>query len=170
MSSKKYQEAPKLDQATGRVFGHEVIIDSDLFKLKLANAMKNIALQDSGMVELEKVEHCHFWRTYDSDGKKLIYSAPVAGHFHEITYEEGKAGEPVKVLKVSGPLRMVQKKIKGIMKVVPEPVNPDLEDNHTHEIEYLRSHKVESRTQNVRAAQMIGEEANKTSTISGIVG
>lgn len=144
------------------------LIESDLFRLKLATAMKNVALQDSGMVDLEKVEHTHFWRTYDSDGKKLNYSVPVAGHFHEIKYEETDG--VVRVISCSPPLRMGTQKIKGQIKTVPVPINPDLEDNHVHEVEYLRSHKVQPRIVNAQAQQMIGGEAVKLSTIPGIQG
>jgi hypothetical protein len=170
MSKKVFQEASKVDAQTGRIYSGQTIIESDLFKLNVANAMKNIAIQDSGQIELEKVEHIHFFRTVDSDGKKLIHCAPVAGHFHEIKYEEDKDGGPVKILSVSGPLRMGAQRVRGVMKTMPMPLNPDLEDNHTHEIEYLRSHKVESRSANAKALQMIGEEANKISNIPGIQG
>lgn len=144
------------------------LIESDLFRLKLATAMKNVALQDSGMIDLEKVEHTHFWRTYDSDGKKLNFSVPVAGHFHEIKYEETNG--VVKVISCSPPLRMGTQKVKGVTKMVPVPINPDLEDNHTHDVEYLRSHKVQPRIVNAAAQQMIGEVAVKNSGIQGIQG
>lgn len=170
MSKKQYTQSPQVDQQTGRVYGTEITIESDLFRLKLADAQKNIAIDDSGQIELEKVPHTHFWRTYDSDGKKLIHCAPVAGHFHEVKYEEDPNGGPVKIISVSGPLRMGLKKERGQLKSVPVPVNPDLEDNHTHEVEYLRSHKVVARSMNVKAIQLIGEEANKTTAPNGIIG
>ncbi len=167
---KKFVEGPKVDQESGRVYNGVGIIESDLFRLKLANAMKNIALPDSGQIDLEKVEHSHFWRTYDSDGKLMKYCAPVAGHFHEITFQEDPNGGPVKVVKVSGPMRMGQQRIRGQMRAVPIPVSEELEDNHVHETEYLKSHKVEARVTNVRAMQFIGEEAAKASSIPGVQG
>lgn len=170
MSKKIFTEAPKIDQSSGRVYSTGTIIESDLFKLNVANAMKNMAIQDSGQVELERVEHIHFFRTFDSDGKKMIHCAPVAGHFHTIEYKEDPSGGAVQIISCSPPLRMGLTRVRGQQKVVPVPLNEDLEDFHTHDVEYLRSHKVEARSQNLKAAQIIGEEASKTSTIAGIQG
>ena len=170
MTQKKYIDTPQLDESTGRVYGSELTIESDLFKLKVANTNKNIAIQESGQVDLEKVEHVHFFRTYDSDGTKQQFCVPVAGHFHEIEYVDDPKGGTVKIKRVSGPLRMVQKRVKGQIKNVPSPLHEDLEDNHTHEIEYLRSQKIQARAPNVRAMQLIGEEAQKGARVDGIQG
>lgn len=169
-NQKNFQEPTTVDQTTGRVYGHEITIESDLFKLKLSTCNKNVAIQDSGQVDLEKVEHIHFWRTVDSDGKKQTYCAPVAGHFHEIKFKDNGKNEPVEILSVSGPLKMGLTKVRGQIKTVPVPLHEDLEDNHTHEVEYLKSHKVQARAMNVKAIQMIGDEANKTTGVPGVIG
>lgn len=142
-------------------------VDSDLFRLKLAKAQKNVAWGD--VVRLEDVPHTHFFRTYDSDGKKLTMCASVAGHFHTIEYEDSADGV-AKIKSVSKAQHMVRRKIKGQWKNVVEFLPEHLEDEHTHEIEYLMSTEVDVRQANPNAIQMIGADAIKGQSIPGVAG
>lgn len=140
-------------------------IESDLFRLKIADAHKNVAWDDN--VRLEKVPHVHFFRTYDSDGRKLTQSASVGGHFHVIEYDDSK-DSTAKIKSISGPMHMVKRKIKGQWKSVAEPLPASLDDNHTHEFEYIMSVKLEARQQNPAAVQLIAADAIKTQPIPGV--
>lgn len=151
---------------TGRVYKQNVLIDSDLFKLQTAAANKNVAW--GGDVQLEPVDHNHFFHTYDSDGRRQSRSTPVAGHFHEIDWADGEPGEPSRIVSISGPMRLMKVKEKGRFKMKAVPVAEELEDNHTHKIAYIKSDSVEARQVNPRAVQMLGEEAMKTNPLPGV--
>lgn len=150
-----------------RIYKQNIRIESDLFKLQTAKAKKNVSWSD-GDIQLEEVEHVHFFHTYDSDGRRQDRSAPVGGHFHLVEFEEGKNGKPAKIKSISGPMKMAKVKEKGRWKQKPVPLSEELEDSHTHDIKYLKSDSVQAREHNVNAIQMVGEEAQKTAPIAGV--
>jgi len=154
---------------TTRRFNQGFRIESDTFQLTTSKLIKDInnKINDPFFV---KHDHQHIWRTFDSDGKKQIYSSPVGGHFHEITFEESKNGEPAKVLSISEPLTFGIEMVRGKPKKVAKPLAEYLEDKHTHEVLYLKSDVVESRVQNPKAINMIAEEAQKTAPVPGVLG
>lgn len=165
MAKKPYIE----EQTTeARQYKGSIKIESDLFKLLVEKTNKNMSFSE-GSVELEAVEHIHFWRTYDSDGRKLKYSAPIAGHFHEIEYKEMPSGR-VKIISCSGPLRMLTEKIKGKLVTHAVPLPDELEDKHTHDLKYLRSQTIAARETNSNAVNIMATEAQKTAPIAGIIG
>lgn len=143
-------------------------IASDLFRTSIEDTNKNVAWGED--VQLEKVPHVHFFRTYDSDGKRLTATNSVAGHFHNVEVEFQKNGEPAKIIAVGPAMRMVRKRVKGKWTNAPETLPPVLEDNHTHELEYIVSHTVEARQANPAAAQLVGQESQKTAPIPGVMG
>jgi hypothetical protein len=152
-----------------RKYKNESTIDSDLFRLKLAEANKNVSW-DEKVISLEKVAHTHFFHTFDSDGKKLKYSAAVGGHFHEIYYEENVDGVAI-ITGVSGPLNMVKRRLDdGRYVTQAEPLSSKLQDKHTHEIEYVMSQTVLKRTPNAEAIEVAASDANKTAPIQGVIG
>lgn len=157
--------AMKSDQK--RKYKGEQKIDSDLFRLKLAKARKNMSW-DEKKVQLEDVEHSHFFHTFDSDGRKQKYSAAVGGHFHEIFYEENEDGVAI-ITGISEPLQMVKRtNDEGRMVTVAEPLPAKLKDRHTHEIEYIQSQTITKRTANAQAIEVATIDANKTAPIAGV--
>jgi len=167
---KTYVTEEPLEKApeTTRRYRSQMKIESDLFKASLAQAMKNISWSE-GDIRLEAVPHVHFFRTFDSDGRQLHATNAVAGHFHMVKYEESDNG-PVKIISVSPAMRMVKRKIKGKFVQVAEKLNEALEDEHTHDLEYIMSSTINARESNAFAAQFIGNEANKTKPIPGVIG
>lgn len=157
---------PQAQQVQKRVIGGKAQIYTDLFKLDVAACNVNKSYND--VPDIYEQEHCHWFHTYDSDGKKQTRSIAVSGHFHVIEYEEQGEGLPVKVISVSGPMREVKKRIKGKWVKVVEPVSSDLEDNHTHNIIYKKTDIVEIRTQRVEVINAVAAEAQKTAPIAGV--
>lgn len=159
-----------------RVYKNEIQIKTDLFKLEVSKCNLNKAWNDA--VNLEEVEHVHFFHTYDSDGKLMGKRDPdgtilgrtnsVAGHFHVIEIEEQGANKPVKIISVSGPMREVKRRVRGKYVKVIEPVDSILEDNHTHDISYRRSENVRLREVVPEAVNLVAQEAQKTAPIPGV--
>ena len=150
-----------------RIFNNQLTFKTDLFKLEVADCHMNKSWVE-GHAELEAVEHVHFFHTYDSDGRKMNRSNIVAGHFHEIEFEEMDDGKPVKIKSVSGPMREVKRK-KGLKFIkVAEPVHSILEDTHTHKIKYRRSEEVTARQISAEAINIATSEAEKTAPVDGV--
>lgn len=172
MSKKVYVEETITETitqpTTQRTYKQDIKIESDLFKLNVSKMKKDVDnnKEDPNLIQLE---HCHTWRTYDSDGKRQQYCSPVGGHFHEITYEEDGNGV-VKVKSVSPPLTWGAKKIKGKFKKTAVPISDHLNDHHTHEVEYIESHKINARQQNPIAANIIAADAQKVAPVAGVIG
>src|SRR5206468_11469432 len=126
----------------------EVELDSDLFRLELALMKKNISI-DQAKPEYAAVEHVHFFRTYDSAGRKMESCSPVGGHFHRVSakLENGE----MKVV-VSQAIKRVAKMVNGTQ-VIQEVELP--EDNHSHEVAYMRSDKNKQRQASEEDAKFI---------------
>lgn len=140
----------------GRVFVENVKIYHDLWKLEVEAMEKNISWND--VPDYQKVEHCHFFHTFDSSGKAQKFCVPVGGHFHEMEVIE-EPGKMPKIVCKSGPLKWSRKKNKrtGRMERVLVPFN-DV-DEHKHETIYLHSKQVETRKINAEATKLIGKNA-----------
>lgn len=157
-----------------RQFRREMAIDSDLFRFSLENTVKNVGTKDDP--NLQHVPHIHFFRTHDSDGKELLITNSVAGHFHEVTIEQDPNGGPVKIKHISGPKHFVMRKRNGKFRKVTEDLpifeseDPKFHDRHEHKAQYLESQTVQSRVKNADAAQFMGAEALKASPIPGVAG
>jgi len=151
-----------------RVYREQVVIETDVFKTTIGMMNKNIGTDRSP--RLEPTEHVHFFRTYDSDGKKYTKTNSVGGHYHLVELEEQEEG-PVKILSVSGPMRdiKVKDRKKGLV-IQSAPIHEDLEDTHTHDLVYLESQKIGARIKTAAAAQFVGQEAMKTAKIPGVIG
>lgn len=169
MSKQKvYVEQEEIQTTQTRVYKQDIKIESDLFKLSVAKMKKDMD-NNKEHPNLVPLEHCHIWRTYDSEGKPQQYCSPIGGHFHEVTYEEDAKGA-VKIKSISGPLTWGAKKIKGKFKKVAVPIPEHLEDNHTHTYEYIESHKINARQQNPIAANIIAADAQKVAPVAGVIG
>jgi hypothetical protein len=125
------QEISTEASKTKRVYSSNFIIDSDMFKLEIANMLRNMSHDDKKPLLLP-VEHCHFYRTYCSNGRVQTKSNYVGGHTHEIKVSEDKNGN----LKAS----------------CTQPIGSKWsEDKHTHKVVYIKSDKVEKRRINAEA-------------------
>lgn len=163
---KKHAEFTPETNTQQRVFGNKFEFKSDLFKLEVAECNMDKSWND--VPNLESVEHVHFYHTYDSDGRKMMKTNTVAGHFHVIEYVDQGEEKPVKIVSVSGPMRELKRRIKGRFTKVNEPVADKLEDNHTHKVTYRRTEKIQARQISPNAVNIEAAEAQKTAPISGV--
>jgi len=155
---------PSRRKGIKRIFTENMEIFHDLFKLIAANMVKNVSWNDTP--QWVDTVHEHFYHTVDSSGRKLKFSAPVGGHFHEMKVTKNAAGEVVEVECVSGPLRFVKMKVEGRMKKVPAPFND--KDKHKHETEYVYSNTLRKAKLNDEAvkhmSQMMQKQTSKAVT------
>jgi len=149
-------------------------IFTDLFKLMVSTVVKYEGWDeenehpDTNPEKYSHWEHTHPFRTYDKKGDKVIYSTPIGGHFHVIEWEPNEDPEQPPVIKsVSGPMVMAKKKVRGVPTQVPVPCNEY--DDHTHDIEYLRTSEVEFSSTNVEAAKVIAFESQKGAPLAGVL-
>ena len=150
-------------------------IFTDLFKLTAAPVIKYEGFQEATAhpedanhrQDFTEWEHTHPFRTYDKKGDAQKYSTPIAGHFHIVEWEKPTTPDGVPTIKsVSGPMVMGKTKLRG--RVISAPVPANDYDNHTHDIEYLRSSKMEFTTTNIEAAKVIAFESSKTAPLPGV--
>lgn len=125
-----------------RVYKGSIEVDHDLFKLEVATMKKNISIDDDRPI-YTGVEHCHFYHSYDSSGKKQYYSNPIAGHCHKVTVQTDKDGN---LVAVCGP---------AIKRVGNKEIA--LKDDHNHDMTYLRSERVLVREVNAEAQRVASE-------------
>lgn len=119
-----------------------------LFKAEVAKCKKNMAWQKS-VVQIEEVEHCHFFHTINSQGIEQTYTSPIAGHFHKITWKaDHNTGELIAECGPALHKRMI-KKPNGEQKSRIEEIKfhdgmsddgaDYVKDSHTHEMTYKGS-------------------------------
>lgn len=125
---------------TKRVYSQDMLVDSDTFKLEVENYAKNVSYDDKNPL-IVGVPHCHFFHTYDSSGKPMIYSNAVGGHHHKITVEEDEQGN---LIAKCGPA-IYSNNVKS----------EKLNDSHTHEVNYLKSDRFKVRKMHEEAAKFI---------------
>jgi len=158
--------AASSNQTAQRQFGDKSTFKSDLYKLEVAECTMNRSWND--IPNLDSVEHCHFFHTFDSSGKRMDRTNMVAGHFHAIEWRDNNDGKPAQIISVSGPMREVKRKIRGRFQKVIESVDAVLEDTHTHKVTYLRSEEIVTRQVSSQAVNIETQEAQKTAPVSGI--
>lgn len=118
-----------------------------LFKAEVAKCKKNMSWQ-KGVVQIEEVEHCHFFHTINSQGIEQTYTSPIAGHFHKITWKTDSEGNLIAECGPALHKRMV-KKPNGEQKTKIEEIKfhdgmsddgaEYIKDNHTHIMTYKGS-------------------------------
>lgn len=147
-------------------------IFTDLFKLLVSKVIKYEGWDEQNEHpnthpnKFSTWEHTHPFRTYDKTGAKMNHCTPIGGHFHMIEWEDNGADGVPTIKSVSGPMVMSKKRIRGEIKSVPVPANDY--DDHTHDVEYIRSCKIEFSTTNIEAAKVIAYDASKTAPLSGV--
>lgn len=152
--------------ALQRFYSGNEQMDHDLFKLEVSKMIKDHGW--GGNQELVGHEHCHMFHTIDSDGRPQTLCTSTGGHFHIMRIVKNKAGEILDVICDSGPMEMVRKKIKNKWVKVAQPLNEDLEDNHRHDVRYIRSDRINKRQINAEATVVIAMDAQKTAPIAGV--
>jgi len=154
------------EQTQSRVYNNQGLeIESDTFKLQVANMQKDMSWNDAPMIV--EMEHTHAFHTVDSDGKVHEYSTAIGGHFHKMKVEPQEDGIPT-VTCVSGPLHFVKKRVKGKWVKAVEPISGD--DHHTHNVQYVKSTKVNMRQASPAAISVITNDAQRTAPIPGVAG
>jgi hypothetical protein len=118
-----------------RIFKEDMVIESDTFKLEVAHFSKNVSFDDKRPI-LVPVEHCHFYHTYDSGGKKMAQCNSVSGHTHDVSIEVDSKGN---MTAICGPAKS----------------NKAFEDNHTHKTTYIKSDRFKTRQIDQAAQQAI---------------
>lgn len=119
-----------------RIYNDGMHFDSDLFKLEVANMLKNIGYDDKDPV-LKNVEHCHFYRTIDSNGRKQNRSSFVGGHTHDVIVKVNENNE--------------------LVAECAPATGTKFNDRHTHETTYLKSDAIEKRRMNKDASEFIAK-------------
>lgn len=155
----------KKNTSQQRVFSGEQKVHHDLFKLTVAEALKNVSWTE--VPDYVKAEHCHMFHTFDSDGRPQTLSTSIAGHFHVMKIESNGSGIP-KVTCESGPMKFVRKKVQGRWKKVMAPVNDA--DHHRHDTVYIKSDEIAIRKPNMEAVNVVAHDAQKTAPIAGVQG
>lgn len=150
-----------------RVFLKDQKIPTDTYKFEVAYLLKNLTNDvDPAPEDLIKMEHCHMYHTYNSDGKPLVRCSAVGGHFHEVELV-GEPGKAPTVVCSSGPLQEYRAKVKGRYQKVTGPINSY--DHHTHKVSYIKSREITRRKPSPEAATIQAIEANKGSAPGGVV-
>lgn len=115
---------------TRRIYKGDMEIDHDLFKLEVSTARKNVSIDNTPLYA--GVEHCHFFHTYDSNGRKQAACSPIAGHTHQM---EVTADDDGNLVAKAGPA----------VKYAGGKFIPVSGDNHTHDTTYIASEKIQVR-------------------------
>jgi len=117
-----------------RVYSKDMEFDSDLFKLEVDNMLKNQGYDDTKPI-LTTIEHCHFFRTINSSGKKQENCNFVGGHVHKMSFEIDKNG--------------------NLIASASPAIGAKFNDKHTHKVTYLRSDRIQKRKLNKEAQEEI---------------
>jgi hypothetical protein len=137
---KKYKENEKRNYRS-----QQDELDHDLYKLEVA-----IMKQDKGIEGKSKnfvdVEHCHFYHSIDSSGKKQKYASSIGGHTHEVKTWVNENGELVGSCGNS-----------IIFHNGKEYQLKHSESIHAHDVVYITSDKIQPRVINKEASKVIGQ-------------
>lgn len=161
---------PKIHQQRNMTGKKEIF--TDLFKLRVATVIKYEGWDEanehpnSHPNKFSSWEHTHPFRTFDKKGDMMNHCTPIGGHFHMIEWNDNGADGIPTIKSVSGPMVMQKQKVRG--RTVTVPVAANEYDDHTHDVEYIRSCKIEFSTTNVEAAKVMAFEAGKTAPLSGV--
>lgn len=160
-------ELPKKEKGEKRFYSKTLEFDHDIFKLLPATMRKNVGFSPNKPL-WEAFEHCHVFHSVDSKGNKKETCTPIGGHFHEVTIEETD-GVP-KIVAVGPPVvkKQVRDRVTRRVKTVYVPVEGD---DHTHEVQYIRSEKVKPAKANVEFAKFTAQRQSiAPGKVEGVLG
>jgi hypothetical protein len=146
--------AKKTTTATTRVFKSTTQKMHDLYKLNASEFLKNIAWQ-AGVVDYVPTTHAHFYHTVTSKGIAQTTSSHSGGHFHVMELVTPATQDSAAVYKCSPPVKYAHKRVNGAMQKITVPFNKD--DQHTHEVEYLKSEVLVEPKTNMEAVKFIAQ-------------
>jgi len=141
--SKGVRDAPKAK----RFFKGDTEQISDTWRLEEAKFIRRKDKSNPQDPEWELRKHKHFFRTFDSSGRKQVKSCAVGGHWHEITWHENANGE---LVAECGPAIFRKDTTKGLAKRFLRP-----EDKHTHTMTFMGSDMIRRREYNIDAQKFI---------------
>lgn len=164
--SKKQSEVSTKE--TTRVFKGETEFVSDLFKLEVADVVKNRGWNIETPI-LEKDAHVHYFYSVDSQGRKQVTCSPIAGHSHMCEMVETNGELTLKV----GPAIQLKGNVAHENVVVPahktrkhQNGGPEaIIDNHVHQARYIESMKVKPRKFVPEAQAAIAARAEQDSRV-----
>jgi hypothetical protein len=148
--------------ANKRIYKQDREINHDLYKLEVAQMMKNMMWHPVPPEDYVKIEHCHFFHTFDSAGIKQTRTTSVGGHFHLVEVIDNGPDAAPTVKCVSGPMTEKRVRNKYTKKYEKKIVPVNDVDNHTHEVTYMQSDVLKLRKMNDEAAKLIGKNAGLT--------
>jgi hypothetical protein len=163
--SAEIEEVSQENEIIEPIYSGEQVFRSDLYKLLVETRLHNVAW--TGEPDYQELEHCHFFHTFDSKGREQTCCVSTGQHHHKMKVTKVKGGVP-KVECISGPMCWTKKKVRGRWTKVEIPFNED--DQHTHEVKYIRSHKVVMRKTNAEAVNLVTLAATKEAPVSGVIG
>jgi len=157
-------------------YSEQVQVDTHLYKLVEAPVIKYMGIEKESLVsphdpshrqDFIDMGHAHIFRTVDSDGRTHSKCVPIGGHYHvlELEYPEGKDKAPI-VVGMSGPMKGIPTKINGKTIIKDMPVNHW--DDHIHDVQYLKSEKIQTRKSNQEAQIYIAQKTALPSAPGGI--
>lgn len=117
-------------------------VDSDLFKLEVANFKKNIAHEFEPEMLID-CEHVHFFHTVDIHGNNNTRCNAVANHFHIIETKPTKDGVP-EIVSCSQPFKIKKITNKRTGQTTEQLIPFHQLDNHTHKITYIKSSRIKT--------------------------
>jgi hypothetical protein len=149
-----------------------VVVDTHLYKLMSAPVKKYTGHRkeidtspDAEPQNFLDMEHTHVYRTMDIDGNKHTKCVSIGGHYHNL--ELDYSGIIPKVVAMSGPMKMVSETKAGKNRLVEQPINHY--DDHIHEVQYVKTEKINGHQVNMEAEKYIAMESMKGAAPAGIV-
>lgn len=122
-----------------RFFKESKEIISDTWELEESKFVRRKDKSNPNNPDWELRKHKHFFRTFDSSGRKLTKSCAIGGHWHEVTTRVEEDGT---LVAECGPA--IYKNEKSESKMPKRYRRP--EDGHTHVMRFLGSDLIKRRT------------------------
>ena len=144
-----------------RVFKGEKEVHHDLYKLQVAEVVKNSSWWSSKPTFIGH-EHTHMFHSIDSNGKEQFYSTNTAGHCHKVTFKLDSDGMVIPESIVVGP--PVRKSKNGDVRLAIQHSaegSPMKYDDHTHDMLYIQSEVIKVRRKNEAAAIAMSNYMNQ---------
>lgn len=138
------------------LMGSNVKMKSHTFKLDVTTMLKNVGISYKPHErQIVALEHCHIYHTFSGTGQKQYKANSIGGHYHEVEVKTDEKGNWV--TKCSPPKQQL-----GSESIVPD-------DNHTHNLIYIRTGVVETNRFNPQAQALINKLWQEPNTPQGAV-
>ena len=149
MSEEKGVLTPKKESKPLKYYARsKVKLMHHLFKGSVEKFLRNNSWK-KGMVEIDGIEHTHYFHTINSMGMEQKYTAAVGGHFHEVTVVKNAKGEITEAICGPALKKVIKKTPSGISKTTYAPIkymdkenDREVVDDHKHVLEYKGSDEI----------------------------